>query len=270
MIHATALTRDYESLRALDSLDLAVGAGEVLGLVGANGAGKTTCLQCLAGIMPPTSGQVTINGVSLRDDPRAAKRWIAFIPDTPQLFEYLTVREHMLLIARVYGLRDWEPRAAALLEEFEIAEKADALPNELSRGMKQKAAICQAFLPEPRVILCDEPLSGLDPLGRRSMREALLARARSGAALIVSSHQLDLVSAMSDRILILDRGKHLLEGTLAEIQRALPSLDGNASLEEVFLAAVSGAGALDPARRAAPASARVDAPPPAAPAEPPE
>ncbi|MEZ6184971.1 MAG: ABC transporter ATP-binding protein [Planctomycetota bacterium] len=246
MIHATALTRDYETLRALDRLDLSVAQGEVLGLVGANGAGKTTCLQCLAGIMPPTSGSVHIDGISMLDDPRAAKRRVAFIPDTPHLFEYLTVREHLLLIARVYGLEGWESRADALLEEFELTAKKDALPGELSRGMKQKAAICQAFLPDPAVILCDEPLSGLDPLGRRNMREALLARARAGATLIVSSHQLDLVAAMSSRILILDKGKRLLEGTLPEIQRRLPQLDGAASLEDVFLAAVSGVGQIEP------------------------
>src|SRR5688572_682012 len=141
MIEVTTLTKRYGNFTAVRELSLAVRPGEVLGLVGPNGAGKTTTLRCLAGIIPSSAGLVRIAGHDIAADPVSAKRALAFFPDEPRLFEYLTVRQHLAFVARVYGVANHERIAQPLLEEFEIAEKADQLPGELSRGMKQKLAI---------------------------------------------------------------------------------------------------------------------------------
>jgi len=229
------LVKRYDEVCAVDDLDLDVAAGEIVGLVGPNGAGKTTLLSVLCGILEPTAGRVRIAGHALdEDDGVPLRRQVAFVPDTPHLFESLTVVEHLTFVAELYGAR---ARAAAsmdgLLREFELADKRDELTANLSRGMRQKVAICCAFVHEPRALLLDEPLTGLDPLGRRRMIEAIRRRADEGAAVLVSSHQLEIVERLSDRFVILQRGRVRLDGTLDEIRRAAAS-DG-LSLEDVFL-----------------------------------
>lgn len=256
MIEVDGLTRYYDELCAVSDLSFAVAPGEVLGLVGQNGAGKTTCLHCLSGIIAPDRGRVRIGGVDLGRHPVPAKRQLAFIPDTPLLFEYLTVIEHLNFVARVFEVADWEARAEALLAEFELGDKRDELPDALSRGMKQKLAICAAFLHEPQAIFCDEPLTGLDPVGIRNMRASLRRRADGGAALILSSHQLELVSALCDRILIIHEGRELVSGTMAEVRGRYPDLGGGATLEDLFLAAI---GKGDVAPEEAPAELAVEA-----------
>ena len=164
----------------MQSLSFVVRPGDVLGLVGPNGAGKTTTLRALAGILQPTSGSIRISGFDLRTDPVAAKSRLAFIPDEPALFDYLTVTEHLHFVARLYGVRDAAPRIPVLLEELELTAKANALPSELSRGMKQKLAIACGLLHQPSALLLDEPLTGLDPVGIRRMKETIAARAREG------------------------------------------------------------------------------------------
>lgn len=235
MIEVRALTKLYGDFVAVDDLSFTVAAGEVLGLVGPNGAGKTTTLRCVVGIHAPTRGTIVLAGNDLRTDPIAAKRLLAFMPDEPQLFEYLTVEEHLRLIARIYEVADFERRAARLLDELELADKAHALPGELSRGMKQKVAIACGLLHDPKVLLFDEPLTGLDPLGIRRMKETIVRRARDGAAVIVSSHLLHLVEEICNRVLIINRGRKVALGTLSELAATLPELAGTASLESIFL-----------------------------------
>jgi ABC-2 type transport system ATP-binding protein len=239
------LGKSYGALRAVQDLSFSVAPGEVLGLVGPNGAGKTSTLRCLAGILPPTEGQVRIAGHSLATHPVQAKRELAFLPDEPRLFEYLTVREHLAVVARLYGVADWEPRAAALLAEMELAGKEAALPGELSRGMKQKLSIACGLLHSPRLILLDEPLTGLDPLGIRRMKASLRARAEAGAALVLSSHLLPLVEELCHRILVIARGRVVALGSLAEIRARLQGSgdsEAPASLEELFVRIATEAG----------------------------
>lgn len=238
MIQVSHLSRNYGELRAVQDLSFTVAPGEILGLIGANGAGKTTTLYCTAGIIPPTGGSISICGVAMDRDPVGAKRQLAFIPDTPTPFDQLTVIEHLQFVARVFEVDDYKARAEALLAEFSLEDKRNDLPASLSRGMRQKLAICQAFLHDPKVILCDEPLSGLDPLGIRLVRGSLERRAASGAALVVSSHQLELVSAICQRILVVHQGREILHGTLAEIRAQFPALGEHATLEDVFVAAI--------------------------------
>src|SRR5579859_1131786 len=233
MILATGLTKMYGEFAAVSDLSFAVQPGQVMGLVGPNGAGKTTTLRCLAGIIPPSQGVVRICGHDLAQEPIPAKKQLAFFTDEPRLFDYLTVEQHLAFTARIYGVTDYRPLGQALLEELEIADKADKLPTELSRGMKQKLAIACGLLHTPKVIFFDEPLTGLDPIGIRRMKDSILKRARDGAAIILSSHLLHLLEEVCSNVLILKNGRKILDGTLEEIRLKFSEL-GDASLEELF------------------------------------
>jgi len=235
LIQVQGLAKHYGNFVAVQDLDFAVESGEILGLVGPNGAGKTTTLRCLVGILTPTAGSVAIDGHDLRTDTVEAKRALAWLPDEPHLFEYLTVREHLALTARLYRVEGAIERGKALLEELELTDKADVLPGELSRGMKQKLAIACGLLHEPRALFFDEPLTGLDPLGIRRMKATIVERARRGAAIVVSSHLLHLVEEIANRVLILQNGRRVALGTLTEIRALAPGLSQDASLEDIFL-----------------------------------
>jgi ABC-2 type transport system ATP-binding protein len=245
MIQVDSLTKAYRDLTAVAGLSFGVAPGEVLGLVGPNGAGKTTTLRCACGILPPTSGSVTIAGYDLAKEPVEAKRQIAFMPDEPALFPYLTVEDHLALTARLWRVEDAERKGRDLLAELEITGKERALPSELSRGMKQKLVIACGLLHDPKVLVFDEPLTGIDPGGIRRMKQAIVKRARSGAAVVVSSHLLHLVEEICDRVLILAKGRLALVGTLDEIraQARTAGSEGarDESLEEIFLRVTEGA-----------------------------
>ncbi|MCX5763869.1 MAG: ABC transporter ATP-binding protein [Gemmatimonadetes bacterium] len=235
MIAVRQLRKHYGTFTAVNGIDFEVQPGEVLGLVGPNGAGKTTTLRCLAGIIAPSSGSVEICGHDIQRDGVAAKRGLAFIPDEPALFDYLTVEEHLRFIARLYGVTDAEQRIAPLLGELELSEKRTTLPGELSRGMRQKLAIACGLLHDPNVLVLDEPLTGLDPGGMRRMRATIVARAAAGTSVILSSHLLTLVEELCTKLLVIRRGECVAYGTLPQIVETHPELAG-LSLEEVFLA----------------------------------
>jgi ABC-2 type transport system ATP-binding protein len=240
MIEVTGLNKRYGAFTAVQDLSFAVRPGEVLGLVGPNGAGKTTTLRCLAGIIPATAGSVRIAGQDLAADPVAAKRALAFFPDEPRLFDYLTVRQHLAFVARIYGVAQHEALAQPLLEELEIADKADELPAALSRGMKQKLAIACGLLHSPAVMFFDEPLTGLDPLGIRRMKDSILKRARAGATVVLSSHLLSLLEEVCSHVLILKKGEKIADGTLADVSARFSNGEANVSLEEIFIRATGG------------------------------
>lgn len=240
MIEVEALTKRYGTFTAVRELSFTARPGEVLGLVGPNGAGKTSTLRCLAGIIPATAGRVRIAGHVLAEDPVAAKRTLAFFPDEPRLFDYLTVRQHLAFVARIYGVADHARIAQPLLEEFEIADKADQLPGELSRGMKQKLAIACGLLHRPQVLFFDEPLTGLDPLGIRRMKQSIRQRARDGATIMLSSHLLHLLEEVCTHVLILKKGEKLADGTIPEVAARFGGGEGNVNLEEIFVRATGG------------------------------
>ena len=235
MIDVSDLTKLYGDFPAVQGLSFRVAPGEVLGLVGPNGAGKTTTLRSIAGIIVPTHGTIRVAGFDLAGRPTDAKRALAFIPDEPQLFDYLTVEEHLRFTGRLYGVDDAQERAGPLLAEVELTEKRNALPAELSRGMRQKLAIACGLLHDPAALLLDEPLTGLDPVGIRRMKATIAARARAGAAVILSSHLLHLIEELCTRLLVIQRGRAVAYGTLEEIVAERPELVGMA-LEDVFLA----------------------------------
>jgi ABC-2 type transport system ATP-binding protein len=240
MIEVSGFSKRYGAVTAADNISFTVGPTEVLGLVGPNGAGKTTTLRSLCGIILPTSGTIRIAGHDLRTEGPKAKARLAFIPDEPQLFDYLTVEEHLRFVARLYGVRDVETQGPRLLEELELTEKRRSLPGELSRGMKQKLAIACGLLHRPDALILDEPLTGLDPAGMKKMRATIAARAREGAAVILSSHLLHLVEELCTTLLIIRRGRCVAFGSLQQIVAERPALAGH-TLEDIVLM-LTGAG----------------------------
>lgn len=237
MIQIDNLVKAYDGFRAVDDLSLRVGKGEILGLVGPNGAGKTTALRCLAGIIPPTSGRIAICGFELGQHPLESRKRLAFVPDEPHLFDYLTAWDHLMLFSRLYGVADGPTRAEILLEESGLTEQRLSFPTELSRGMKQKLIIACALLHRPDALVLDEPLTGLDPAAMRRMKRTIGDSAAEGTSVIISSHMLHLVEELCSTVLILGHGKKIVEGTLDEIRTALPEVSGDADLETIFLRA---------------------------------
>jgi len=236
MIEVEGLAKRYGDFTAVHALSFAVKPGEVMGLVGPNGAGKTSTLRCVAGIIPPTLGSVRLGGIDLAKDPVGAKRTMAFIPDEPRLFEYLTVAQHLAFVARLYGVADYKARGAAILADLDMAGKDDLLPGELSRGMKQKLAIACGLLHAPTAVIFDEPLTGLDPRGMRRMKDVMRGLAANGAAIILSSHLLGLVEEVCTHLLILKDGRAMADGSVADV-RARFAAGADSSLEDVFFRA---------------------------------
>jgi ABC-2 type transport system ATP-binding protein len=229
------LRRAYGQFVAVDDLSFSVEAGEIVGLIGPNGAGKTTTLRSIAGILKPSTGDITIDGHDLAGEPLEAKRRLAFMPDEPHLFEYLTVAEHLRLMARLYKVPDLATRSKALLEELELSGREDALPGELSRGMRQKVVIACGLVRDATTLLFDEPLTGLDPIGIRRMRQTILARARAGAAVLLSSHLLHLVQEICTRVIIMDRGRKIADGTVSDLAARADLAAAGSNLEQIFL-----------------------------------
>jgi ABC-2 type transport system ATP-binding protein len=238
VIQVVDFHKTYRDLTAVAGLSFHVAAGAVMGLVGPNGAGKTTTLRALAGIIPPTRGRLAVAGHDVVADPVEAKRALAYVPDDPRLFDALTVWEHFEFIGAAYDVKDYQPKAEEFLERFELTEKRDTITQELSRGMRQKVAVACAYLHDPRVILFDEPLTGLDPHGIRTLKASIKERAAAGAAIVVSSHLLSLVEDLCSDLLILRKGQSLFLGPVSEARARFSALGEGATLEEVFFRAL--------------------------------
>jgi len=227
--------RTYGGFVAVDDLSFTVSSGEIVGLIGPNGAGKTTTLRSVAGILKPTSGTIRIDDFDIVQRPLDARRRLAFMPDEPHLFEYLTIREHLRMTGRLYGVTDVEGRSRALLEELELTGKEDLLPSELSRGMRQKVVIACGLVRDATTLLFDEPLTGLDPIGIRRMRATIVARAKAGAAVLLSSHLLHLVEEVCSRVVIMDRGRKVADGAVAELASHEDLVEAGSNLEQIFI-----------------------------------
>jgi ABC-2 type transport system ATP-binding protein len=236
--------KTYGETVAVSGISFRVEAGEILGLAGPNGAGKTTTLRALAGILTPTRGRLLLDGHDLANDAIAAKSVLAYVPDDPKLFDQLTVWEHLRFTAALYHCADWRAEGERLLQQFELTEKRDALTSDLSRGMRQKVAICCGYLHHPRVILLDEPLTGLDPRGIRTMKDSIKQRAADGVAVIISSHLLSLVEDMCSSVLIMHRGRQVLHARIADLRQEISDSGRQETLEELFFRLTEGTAAL--------------------------
>ncbi|MCL6536710.1 MAG: ABC transporter ATP-binding protein [Armatimonadetes bacterium] len=234
MLLVENLVKSFKGFRAVDGVSFRVEAGEIVGLLGPNGAGKTTTLRCITGILKPDAGRIQIGDYDLATHEQHAKRLLAFIPELPNPYELLTVREHMRLVAMCYDtLHLYEQRADELLQRYELADKANALAGTLSKGMKQKLAVVCALVHDAKVFLCDEPLMGIDPRGQYTFKAELQRLRDEGCAILVSTHQLDTAERLCDRVIIMHKGRLLTEGTLSELQQRAQM--ESSTLEEVFL-----------------------------------
>lgn len=234
MLLVENLVKSFKGFRAVDGVSFRVEAGEIVGLLGPNGAGKTTTLRCITGILKPDAGRIQIGDYDLATHEQHAKRLLAFIPELPNPYELLTVREHMRLVAMCYDtLPLYEQRADELLHRYDLADKANALAGTLSKGMKQKLAVVCALVHDARVFLCDEPLMGIDPRGQYTFKAELQRLRDEGCAILVSTHQLDTAERLCDRVIIMHKGRLLTEGTLGELQQRAQM--ESSTLEEVFL-----------------------------------
>jgi ABC-2 type transport system ATP-binding protein len=224
---------------AVKGISFQVAPGEILGIIGPNGAGKTTTMRAIAGIIPASRGRLSVAGFDVTADPLPAKSQTAFVPDEPPLFQDLTVEEHLSFYASVYRVGDAAAKAAVLVDEFELTSKLRTPASNLSRGMRQKLAICCAYLHDPQAILFDEPLTGLDPRGIRVLKQSLTDRAAKGAAVMISSHLLAMVEDMCTHVLILAGGVQRYAGPMDELRTSLDHVDTTARLEDMFFAATS-------------------------------
>lgn len=236
LIDVQGISKNYGGTRVVDDVSFQVGAGQILGLVGQNGAGKTTTLQMLAGITRPTLGSVRIADIDMRQSPIEAKKVIGYVPDNPRLFSGLTVWEHLAFTAATYGVSDFRKQAEALLAQFDLEHKRNELAQNLSLGMRQKVSVICAYLHNPRVLLFDEPLTGLDPKGIRVLTDSMRQRAASGTALLVSSHLLKVVEVLCTDLLLLNRGRRVAFGPLDEVIESCSGEKAGKGLEEVFFA----------------------------------
>ena len=234
MIEVEQLTKEYGK-NGVRGLSFTVRPGEIVGLLGPNGAGKTTTLKSIAGITHPSSGTIRVAGLDLRTSPVEAKRRLAFVSDEPRLFDELTVGEHLTFFARVYGTPEGEALGRTLLAAHGLGDRLDAFPKELSRGMVQTVSVVCAILHRPAALVLDEPLTGLDPIGMRRMRQTMRAQADAGVAVLLSSHLLPLVESLCDRLLVLQGGALIASGTIDEIRSQMRIAAGT-SLEELFVA----------------------------------
>ena len=239
MIEVVDFHKAFADHVAVRGISFRVAPGELLAIIGPNGAGKTTTMRAVAGIIPASRGRLSIAGFDVGADPIAAKSRLAFVPDDAPLFHDLTVEEHLSFYATIYRVKDARSKALGLLEQFELSSKLRTPASDLSRGMRQKLAICCAYLHDPQAMLFDEPLTGLDPQGIRVFKRSLQDRAAQGAAVVISSHMLAMVEDLCTHVLILARGAQRFFGPVEELRASYDHIDAAASLEDIFFATTS-------------------------------
>ena len=237
MIHVERFSKIYQDVPAVSNISFQLKPGDILGLVGPNGAGKTTTLRAMSGLIPLSDGLIRISGFDVEKDPLEVKRRLALIPDDPQLFNDLTIEQHLRFVASTYGVTEIAEKSLELLEMFELTAKRHARAGELSRGMRQKLAISCAYLHDPEVLLFDEPMTGLDPKGIRKLKSTIEDRAASGGSIVISSHLLAMVEDICSHVMILDDGHQCFFGEIAELKVLFKQDRNDATLEQIFFMA---------------------------------
>jgi ABC-2 type transport system ATP-binding protein len=237
MIELRGVTKMFGAKRAVDQLDLRVRAGELFAFLGPNGAGKTTTIKMVCGLLAPTAGVVRVGGFLAST--QEARQLLAYVPDQPYLYDKLTGREFLRFVVEMYGLDKTTAarRTAELIEIFEMGDYVDELCENYSQGMKQRVVFASALIHEPRVLIVDEPLVGLDPRSARIVKDLFVSQARSGVAVLMSTHLLPIAEELADTIGIVDNGRMLACGTLEELRQRLQS---HGPLEDLFLSLTSG------------------------------
>ena len=228
------LTKTFDR-PAVDGLDLVVEAGRFYALLGPNGAGKTTTLRMVAGLIRPDAGSVAICGIDALADPVAAKRLVAWVSDEPMIYDKLTPLEYLEFVAGLWSMQPAEAETGAreLICRLGLEREADRRCEGLSKGMRQKVALAGALIHEPRLIILDEPLTGLDAAGARIVKDVLIERVRAGVSVIMTTHILEVAERMAERIGVIAGGRLIAEGTLDELRRQAGR--SGTSLEDIFL-----------------------------------
>ena len=229
------LVKEYNGVNVVRGVSININEGEIVGLLGPNGAGKTTTIKMMAGVLKPTKGQIIIDGHDLAKDPSAAKQCVGFIPDRPFMYEKLTGLEFLYFVADLYSL-DSTPmlnrRIGDLLELFELRHWEEELIESYSHGMKQRLIMCAVLVHQPKVLIVDEPMVGLDPKGARLVKNIFRDQAEKGTTLFMSTHSLEVAEEVCDEIAIIQKGRIIVRGTAGEL-REQAGMDGK--LEDVFL-----------------------------------
>jgi ABC-2 type transport system ATP-binding protein len=238
MIKLTSLTKMYGTLTAVKSISLEVAPGEVFGFLGPNGAGKTTTIKMMAGLLQPTGGEVRINGFDVQKEPLKAKAITGFIPDRPYLYEKLTAGEFMQFVSKLYDMTGVEKRIGELLGLFGLTEWAGELIENFSHGMKQRLVMASALLHDPKVLVVDEPMVGLDPRGARLVKDLFKDLAAKGVTVFMSTHTLEIVENMCSRVAIINHGEIIAEGSVEDLGRLARMPESH--LEPIFLRLTGG------------------------------
>lgn len=235
MIAIENLTKRYDRVVAVNRLSLSIPEGEIFGFIGPNGAGKTTTIRMMGGLLAPTAGWVSIDGLRIDEVPVQVKQRLGFIPDRPYLYEKLTGMEYMAFSADIYGVgRElFQERAEALLRRFSLFNWRSELIEAYSHGMKQRLIIAAALLHDPKVIIVDEPMVGLDPAAVKMVKDLFRGLAGAGKTIFLSTHTLSVAENLCDRIGVIHRGAIIALGTVAELKRAVDLREGD--LEEIFI-----------------------------------
>ena len=230
MLKITHLTKTFGEKKAVDDLSLEIAPGEIYGFIGHNGAGKTTTLKSVVGIQQFDAGEITIGGISLKEDPLACKRQLAYIPDNPDLYDFMTGIKYLNFIADIFGVSasDRQARIQKYADLFELTDDLAQPIAAYSHGMKQKLAIISAWLHQPKLILMDEPFVGLDPKAAHLLKGMMRELCDGGGAIFFSTHVLEVAEKLCDKVAIIKGGKLIRSGTMEEVK-------GDDSLEEVFL-----------------------------------
>jgi ABC-2 type transport system ATP-binding protein len=230
------LSKTYDKLVALNGASLEVRPGEVLGLLGPNGAGKSTLMKIVVGILRPTSGSVSVDGHDIVKNPEAAKKAVGYLPENPSLYTALTVSEFLRFVGKIRAVDDdaLEVRIQESLKTFSLEEKSGALLGSLSKGMKQKVALIAAAIHDPSILVMDEPLTALDPKTQIFVNNWILSQGKNGKAVLLSTHNLEIVQNYATQIAIIDRGSIIAVGNLQELRKKADA-GKDARLDEVFL-----------------------------------
>lgn len=236
LLEVKGLSGGYSNNKSvLEDVSFTVRRGEIVALIGLNGAGKSTTIKHILGLLKPTSGSISIEGKTFDESREEYRSKLAYIPETPIYYDELTLWEHLELTAMTYGLdrRTFETRVEPLLQEFRMEKRKHRFPSQFSKGMKQKLMIMMAFMVKPALYIVDEPLLGLDPLGIRSLLHWLEEAKQEGAGILMSTHILSTAEKYCDRFIILHQGKIRAQGTLAELREW--SGQPHASLDDIYL-----------------------------------
>jgi ABC-2 type transport system ATP-binding protein len=240
MIEIINLTKRYGNITAISNLNLTIPSGQFFGFLGPNGAGKTTTIKTIAGLLKPTSGAIKVEGFDVQKQPLQAKRVLGFIPDKPFIYEKLTGKEFLQFVAGLYEVNgnEVETRIAQLLEMFELTDWADELVESYSHGMRQKIVMSAALIHQPKVLVVDEPMVGLDPKGARQVKKIFKDLCARGTTIFMSTHTLEIAEQMCDYIAIIQKGTIIAQGTIGELR--IIAKTGMTTLEDIFLELTGG------------------------------